>query len=568
LKYQNIYKSEKSDMKEFSNINRKENFKKLDQKVFDLIIVGGGITGAGIALDAANRGLTVALFEMQDFAQGTSSRSTKLIHGGLRYLEHLEFALVKAVGKERRIVHNNAMHIVWPEKMLLPIVEGGSLGEFTTSIALKVYDFLAEVEKTEKRKMLNLEQTIQTEPLLKNPILKGGALYYEYKTDDSRLTIEALKKAIDFGAIAFNYAKVNNFLYDDNFKIKGVLVEDKLNNTQIEVYGKYVVNATGIWVDNLRKIDDAKANSRLHITKGIHIVVPRTKLPLNQAIYFDVGDNRMVFAIPRFDIVYIGTTDTNYTKELDKPDIETKDVQYLLDAVNRIIPTANLKLSDVKSAWSGLRPLIHQEGKAPSELSRKDEIFYSETGLISIAGGKLTGYRLMAKKIVDIVTARYKKDYNKTFGKCQTQKIKLSGGEFSFNYSAIKLTEFADKLYDKAKQTGISVVDFNRLFYRYGTNIEQIIEKAFEFYNQTKNTNEAWLKAEVWYSVNYEATTNLTDFFIRRTGLIFFLIDNIPPHIEPVANYMSEIFKWTNEQKQKAIDQINEEIAHSTSFKN
>lgn len=555
-------------MNEFSNINRKEDFKKIDQKVYDLIVVGGGITGAGIALDAANRGMSVALFEMQDFAQGTSSRSTKLVHGGLRYLEHMEFALVKAVGRERRIVHSNAMHIVWPEKMLLPIIEGGSLGEFTTSIALKVYDFLAEVEKTEKRKMLNLEETINTEPLLKNPILKGGALYYEYKTDDSRLTIEALKKAVEFGAIAFNYSKVTNFLYDDNFQIKGIVVEDKLNGKKIEIYGRYIVNATGIWVDNLRKIDDTKANSRLHITKGIHIVIPRTKLPLNQAIYFDVGDNRMIFAIPRFDIVYVGTTDTNYSKELEIPDIETKDVQYLIDAVNKIIPSANLKLSDVKSAWSGLRPLIHQEGKAPSELSRKDEIFYSETGLISIAGGKLTGYRLMAKKIVDIVTARYKKDYDKSFGKCQTQKIKLSGGEFNFHYSAIKLADFADKLYDTAKQTGINIEDFKRLFYRYGTNTEKIIEKAFELYNQSKDTKQAWLKAEVWYSIYYEATTNLTDFFIRRTGLIFFLIDNIPPLIEPVANYMAELLNWTKEQKEIYIEDINKEINHSTSFKN
>lgn len=555
-------------MKEFTNINRTEDFKKIDQKVYDLIVVGGGITGAGIALDAANRGMSVALFEMQDFAQGTSSRSTKLVHGGLRYLEHMEFALVKAVGRERRIVHNNAMHIVWPEKMLLPIIEGGSLGEFTTSIALKVYDFLAEVEKTEKRKMLNLEETIQTEPLLKNPILKGGALYYEYKTDDSRLTIEALKKAIEFGAIAYNYAKVTNFLYDDNFQIKGGVVEDRINGKTIEIYGRYIVNATGIWVDNLRKIDDTKANSRLHITKGIHIVIPRTKLPLNQAIYFDVGDNRMVFAIPRFDIVYIGTTDTNYTKELENPDIEKKDVQYLIDAVNKIVPTANLKLTDVKSAWSGLRPLIHQEGKAPSELSRKDEIFYSETGLISIAGGKLTGYRLMAKKIVDIVAARYKKDYNKNFGKCQTQKIKLAGGEFNFNYSAIKLADFADKLYDTTKQTGISVEDFKRLFYRYGTNTEKIIEKAYEFYNQSKDSKQAWLKAEVWYSVNFEATTCLTDFFIRRTGLIFFLIDRIPPLIESVADYMEEMLNWTKQQRQTAIEQINKEIANSTNFKN
>lgn len=555
-------------MEQLSSITRSKDLESLNGKAFDLIVVGGGITGAGIALDASSRGLSTVVFEKQDFAQGTSSRSTKLVHGGLRYLEHLEFGIVKAVGRERKIVHENAMHIVWPERMLLPIIEGGSLGEITTNIALKMYDFLAEVKKTEQRKMLSLEQTLDTEPLLENPILKGGALYYEYKTDDSRLTIEAMKKACEFGAKGFNYAEVTSFIYDDKFKIKGVKVLDRLTGKEIEVFAKFVVNATGIWVDKLRKTDDKQATSRLHITKGIHIVIPRTKLPLNQAIYFDVGDNRMVFAIPRFDIVYIGTTDTNYQKDLDNPDIEKKDVQYLIDAINRIAPKANLKLQDVQSAWTGLRPLIHEEGKAPSELSRKDEIFYSETGLISIAGGKLTGYRLMAKSIVDIVRNRMKQDYGKDIGQCKTKDIKLCGGNFDFNYSMIKLVEFADKKFDEAKQTGITVEAFKRLFYRYGTNVEIVTNKAFEFYNELKNTNDAWIKAEVWYAVNFEDVTNLADFFIRRTGMIFFLINEIYPLIEVVAKYLQEFLGFNDEKKNSYIADFKKDLEHATKYEN
>ncbi len=553
-------------MEQLSSLKRREELKSINGKNFDLIVVGGGITGAGIALDAASRGLSVALFEKQDFAQGTSSRSTKLVHGGLRYLEHLEFGIVRAVGRERRVVHENAMHIVLPEKMILPIVEGGSLGEITTNIALKMYDFLADVKKEEQRKMLTLEETIKAEPLLESPKLKGGAMYYEYKTNDARLTIETMKKAVEYGAKVFNFAEVSEYIYDQYFKITGVKVNDLLNNEIEEVYGKYIVNATGIWVDQMRQKDEEKAPNRLHITKGIHIVVPKSKLPLKHSIYFDTGDKRMVFAIPRFEVVYIGTTDTNYNKNYENPDIELEDVQYLIDAINNISPKSNIKLEDVESAWSGLRPLIQEEGKAPSELSRKDEVFYSDSGLISIAGGKLTGYRLMAKKIVNIIRKRMLDDYKKDIGKCKTKHIKLSGGEFDFEYSLINLIEYADKKYDEAKQTGISVNDFKKIFYRFGKNIDFITNKAFEFYNEQKNTQKAWIKAQVWYAVNYEAAMNISDFFIRRTGMIYFFVKEIKPVQNIVADYMQELFNWSDEQKKKNIAKFDLDYKRATVF--
>lgn len=554
-------------MEKFSIIDRTSRLQIAEENEYDLIIIGGGITGAGIALDAASRGMKVILFEKQDFSEGTSSRSTKLVHGGLRYLENLEFGLVRAVGTERRIVHSNAMHIVWPEKMLLPIIKGGTLGKFTTNIALLVYDYLANVKKSERRKMLNKAQTLEKEPLLNSEILKGGALYYEYKTDDSRLTIEIMKKAVEFGAQAYNYCFVENFLYNTDKKINGVQVKDLLSGNTHFIKGKFVVNATGIWVDQLRAIDDPTVNKRLHITRGIHIVVDRKRLPINQSVYFDVGDGRMVFAIPRFNIVYIGTTDTDYNENYEKPTIERNDIEYLLQAANRIFPSVNLTIEDVKSAWAGLRPLIHQEGKKPSELSRKDEIFYSKSGLISIAGGKLTGYRLMAKKIVDIVNKQYKKLYKVNFGSCKTKNIKLSGGEFDFEYSSIKLRECADKLYDKAKETGINVEDFYELFYRYGTNVAKITEKAYEFYNLTHDSFLSWLKAEIWYAVNYECVANLSDFFVRRTGLLFFNIDKINSLKEKAADILAEMLNLSEYQKRSQLEKLDDYIAWATNFK-
>ena len=544
----------------FSAKERKNIVNNIKSKEFDLIIIGGGITGAGIALDAISRGLSVVVLEMQDFAAGTSSRSTKLVHGGLRYLEHLELGIVREVGREREIVHNNASHIVLPEKMLLPIIKDGNLGEFTSSIALFVYDFLAGVKKEEHRRMLSREETIKKEPLIDSEILKSGALYYEYKTDDSRLTIEVLKKAIEYGAFATNYTKVENYLYNENKKIVGVSVKDTINNENFEVIGKYVVNATGVWVDKMREKDNSLFGKQLHITKGIHIVIPKTKFNLQHALYFDVGDKRMIFAIPRFDIVYIGTTDTNYSGDYQNPDISKQDVEYLLAAINKIAPTVKLSIDNVESSWSGLRPLIHEDGKDPSELSRKDEIFYSDTGLLSIAGGKLTGYRIMAKKVIDIIRKNMEKDYHRSVGECITKNIKLAGGEFDFDYSERKLIEYADIKYDEAKQIKISVSDFKKLFYRYGKNIDFVTNLSYNFFNELKDSNKAWLKAEILYCIDYEMCTNIADFYIRRNGMIFFNINDIAENIDFVADIMQEQLKWSNDEKKNYILEFEKDI--------
>ena len=549
----------------FSFLYRKENTARLSSEKFDLLIIGGGITGAGIALDAVTRGMKVALIEMQDFAAGTSSRSTKLVHGGLRYLEHLELGLVREVGREREIVHNNAAHIVIPEKMILPIIEDGNLGEFTTSIALYVYDFLAGVKKSEQKKMLSKEETVKIIPLFDSPVLKSGALYYEYKTDDSRLTIEVLKKAVEHGALALNYMKADSFIYEKE-KVIGVNARDLLNNDSVKIFAKNIVNATGPWVDKLREKDNSLKGKRIHHTKGIHIVFDKKRFPLNHAVYFDTGDKRMVFAIPRQDIVYVGTTDTDYFDNLENPEITQEDVEYLLKSVNRIAPSVNLTKEDVKSAWAGLRPLIHEEGKDPSELSRKDEMFFSKSGLISIAGGKLTGYRIMAKNVVKIVAKRLKEAENREFPKCQTKNLRLSGGEFPFYPNMSNLINYADQKYDEIKQTGISINDFKRLFYRYGMNIDKVSEKAFDFYSETRDTKFSWLKAELHYCAENESIATLSDFFIRRTGMIFFYIDEIYDSIDTAADILSEFFNWDTETKQKNINELKEELKRAKSF--
>ena len=241
-------------MNNFSALQRDEISKKLQTTEFDLLIIGGGITGAGIALDAASRGMKVALIEKNDFASGTSSKSTKLIHGGLRYLKQFDFWLVKEVGTERAIVHKLAPHLVLPEKMLLPIIREGTYGSWLTSIGLKIYDILAKVSGDDKRKMLNKEETLLLEPLLPKTILEGAGYYAEYRTDDARLTLEVLKTAVKHKAVAINYCKATQFFYKNKY-VNGLKVEDTFTKNTFKIKSQYIVNATGPWVDNIRQLN-------------------------------------------------------------------------------------------------------------------------------------------------------------------------------------------------------------------------------------------------------------------------------------------------------------------------
>lgn len=521
-------------MTTFSANNRAQYISQLQSDKFDLLVIGGGITGAGIALDAVSRGLSVALIEKNDFASGTSSKSTKLIHGGLRYLKQLEFSLVKEVGRERAIIHRNAPHIVIPENMLLPIVENGSLGKRSTSLGLYVYDRLAGVRKEERRKMLSKKITKSKEPLLRTDILKGGGIYKEYRTDDARLVIEVMKSAVERGALALNYIQADSFIYE-NEKAVGVNVKDALKGNAFEIRASKIINAAGPWVDELRRLDKSIDNKRLHLTKGVHLVVPYDKLPLKQSIYFDIEDGRMMFAIPRGKVTYLGTTDTNYKADLDQPNTTQEDAKYLLDAVNYMMPEINLELDDVVSSWAGLRPLIHEEGKSPSELSRKDEIFRSKSGVVAIAGGKLTGFRKMAQRSVDIVCRELRKEENQHCKRCTTDKIVLSGGDISET-----LTDFTERMYTESKQIMADFDQVKDLVLRYGSNTEKIIEIAYNLFKEIEDSYERLIAAEVKYAVEQEMVCALEDFMILRTGRLYFHPQDLDKDLPLVKKYLAK----------------------------
>lgn len=546
--------------KPFSSDERVKWMQEVQKEEFDLVVIGGGITGAGIALDAASRGMKVVLLEKGDFASGTSSKSTKLIHGGLRYLKQFDFWLVKEVGSERAIVHRLAPHLVLPEKMLLPLIEGGSYGKWLTSIGLKVYDILAQVEGEDQRKMVEKKEAKALEPLLPKKILKGAGYYAEYRTDDARLTLENIKTSLDFGAKALNYSEVVGFLYE-NDQVRGVTVKDLKGEETYSIRSRYVISAAGPWVDELRGMNNSRTGKRLHLTKGVHLVFPYEKLPIKQSVYFDVPDGRMMFAIPRGKVTYIGTTDTHYTEDKEEVTTDLTDATYLIAAVNNMFPSIQLELEDIISSWAGLRPLIFEEGKSASELSRKDEIFVSDSGLISIAGGKLTGYRKMAERTVNRVAKKMEEEHKKKFTPCKTDQIPLKGNEFA---DADGVQHYIEEWENKLAEQGIEAYQAWYLVTTYGAQTELIWQ---HYGNRKEPDNEQrLLLAELDFCREFEMVHEPEDFFIRRTARLYFDIDSVRKHLEVVISAFQKTDQLSDEECRALRERMEHQLVQHAHF--
>lgn len=524
-----------------SSVEREQIVNTLNYYEFDLLVIGGGITGAGIALDAVTRGMSVALVEMQDFAAGTSSRSTKLVHGGLRYLKQLEVKMVADVGKEREIVYENAVHVTEPIWMLLPFHKKGTFGPLTTSAGLKMYDYLAGVKKDERRLMLSEHEALEKEPLLKSKGLLGGGYYVEYRTDDARLTIEVMKKAMEKGAVCLNYAKARSFIYDDYNQVIGAEIVDTVSNKRISIQAKKVVNATGPWVDGVRALDAIENNKKLKLTKGVHVVIDQSVFPLKQAVYFDTPDKRMVFAIPRDGKTYVGTTDTFFEGDIRHPVATPEDVDYLIEAIHAMFPLVHVTANQVESTWAGVRPLIYEDGKDPSEISRKDEIWQSDAGLFTIAGGKLTGYRKMAETIVDKIS---KQLGNEKYGPCVTKRLALSGGDIG---GSEQWEAFLTQKEQMARAYGLSRIEGRKLAKMYGTNVDKVFHYA-QILSAIPSTLPLSLIAQIYYAVHEEMAYSPVDFLVRRTGMLYFDIQHFREYKEEVVKVMEQLLHYSKEE--------------------
>ncbi len=526
---------------------------------FDLLVIGGGINGAGIARDAAMRGLSVALVEQGDFASGTSSKSSKLIHGGLRYLENYEFALVLEASRERDHLRRHvAPHLVQPMPFVFPIFRGDPVGRLRLSAGLWVYDGLSAFRNIARHRSWGHRTTLRHEPALRSEGLRGAMHYYDCWTDDARLTLETIQSAMAEGAIACNHVGVTELLRTDG-RLSGARVVDRLTGAAFTIAARQVVNATGPWLDRVRRLDDPSAAPVLRLTKGVHVVVPRARVGNRNAIVLRAPcDGRVMFAIPWEDQTLVGTTDTDYDTGPEAVAADADDVRYLLDAVNAYFPAARLQESDVIGAYAGLRPLVAPpvtEAGTPSETSREEEIFESASGLLSLGGGKLTTYRRVAEKVVDRVVATLEKlEPGRRLAPCRTGEIPLPGGRVD-DPDRGGFGGFGKRLRASAPST-IDDGLVRHLLHRYGTVALELMRRLGRDPDAARPVVDGlpYRRVEITRAAEDEMAMTLDDVLRRRVPIAFRHDDGGAAAAPMVGAIMAATLGWNAEQTAQAVE--------------
>jgi len=508
-----------------SVFSRTEHLARLQEKEFDLLVIGGGIVGAGIARDAAMRGLSVALVEARDFCSGTSSKSSKMLHGGIRYLEKFELSLVFEASQERRL-HSDLLspHLAQPVPFLIPVYPWSPHGMLAVSAGVFLYDTLA-LFRNHGTRILSREKAMREEARLESKGLKGGVVFHDVVMDDARLGLENIRSAAFHGAVTVNYTNVRGFDKDGTGKIRGVWAKDTMGGGKADflVRAKGFVNASGPWCDYIRRLANPESEPQLRPTKGTHLVLPNDRLGKTHAFVLTAkADDRVFFSIPWFGRTLVGTTDTDYKPAVDGPleDIRAtqNDVDYLLESVKRTFPGSSVTQDDVHSTFAGLRPLV-SEGKAsdPSAISREHRIWQEDSGLISIAGGKWTTYRTMAQQAVDLLIRHLAREYTsfvKT-GNATTQYEPIVQDD-----SARKdMQQYASLL--EGYNTKLDPDTVKHLQGRYGARWQRVADLAVSDASLRERIvpSEPDLLAEAVYSRDSEMAVGFEDFLRRRTML-------------------------------------------------
>tara|TARA_B100000780_G_scaffold54269_1_gene33937 strand:- start:4561 stop:6042 length:1482 start_codon:yes stop_codon:yes gene_type:complete len=416
-------------------LNRSSNIKLLNNKKYDFIIIGGGASGLGCALDASSRGYSVVLLEKYDFCKGTSSRSTKLIHGGVRYLENGQLSLVYEALKERDVLKKNASHLVKQVGFLIPVYN--NFLKFYYFFGLKIYDFISGNLIFEKSRIVNKKSAIELVPNIDKENLKGGVVYFDGQFDDSRLGIDIALTSDLNNAILLNYISVES-LIKKNGKIKGVNAHDSVNNNNFSIYSDNVINATGVFSKSIMDMDSNKLESVITPSQGVHLVVDKSFLKGNFGILVPkTSDGRVLFAVPWLDHVIIGTTDTVVDKPSFNPKSTREEINFILENIKNYLEVFPVK-KDIKSVFVGLRPLVANNSSSKSkDLSRKHKIIVSESGLVSVIGGKWTTYRRMAENVIDLILKKTKLP----FVKSKTVDLKIMNGLSNIDFSKVSLSD-------------------------------------------------------------------------------------------------------------------------------
>jgi glycerol-3-phosphate dehydrogenase len=504
----------------------------------DVLVIGGGINGAGIARDAAMRGLQTVLVEQNDLGSGTSSRSSRLIHGGLRYLEEGELGLVIEANRERRTLLRIAPHLVWPVPFIFPLHRGDRIARWQLAAGMLLYDLLALFRNVRTHRMLGKRRMLDAEPMLRERGLLGGARYYDAQCDDARLVVATARSAIHHGALVSNYMAVRA-LERTAGRVVGAQLEDRLNGDQGVVRASVVVNATGPWADRVRRLEDAGASPLLQPTKGVHIVVDRSRLDHRDAVAFTSPiDGRVMFVLPWGDLSYIGTTDTDTVDPPDDIRISADDLVYLLRSANSRFPSARLNMEDIRATWAGLRPLLmDRDRRAASSRPREHAIVRGSGGMLTLVGGKLTTYRSMAAQVVDQAMRELRhRDGRPRQADARTDEEPLPGGETA------DLSQFRER----GLELGIPAASVDHLLRHYGTESAGIFNLVGADRGLLRRLipSHPSIEAEVVHAVRRELAQTVEDVLVRRFHLFYEARDHGTAAAQRVAELMGEELGW------------------------
>jgi len=538
---------------------RQENLQKLQDQQFDILVIGGGITGAGIVRDAALRGYRTALIEKDDFAAGTSSKSAKLVHGGFRYLKSLEFGLVHEALMERKTLLDIAPHLVRPIQCLLPIYKTDADPSWMIHLGLFLYDWLSFTKSIGRHQMISKKEIEEIEPLLRKEGLQQIAQYYDCQADDFWLVMANLQSAAQNQAIIANYVKAVDILKEDG-KVVGIQAYDSITDTSISIRSRVVACAAGPWSDQLRQNLLKDTQQGLRQTKGIHLIIHRDNLPINYPVVGPaVQDRRPIFAIPWKKFVVLGTTETDYDGDPDRILTERSDVDYLLVAFNHFFPNAKLNYDHIVSTFAGLRPLIFETGKDASSVTREYQILEDHQNFFMITGGKLTTYRTMAKAMIDRLSKHLKSSFgiSPTNPDCVTDKLPLYGGDIP-DYPQF----FDDWTKTLTHKYNFDLEIAEHFIETYGSRIPDLLQAIQETADGQERMlpNLPYVWGELKYALKYEITMTLSDFLIRRTHLFSLDPKQALDIHESVANRMGKYLGWSKAEKQAQIETYKSKI--------
>ena len=512
----------------------------LGETTFDLLVIGGGITGAGIARDAAMRGLATALVERGDPGEGTSSRSSRLIHGGLRYLEQGQLRLVHEAVRERLTLLRIAPHLVRPLQFVFPLHTGDRIPRWKLSLGVLAYDALAGFRNVGRARFPGKQEVLQLEPLLREKGLTGGVSYFDAQCDDARLVLANVRGAMAHGArVATRVAAVAPVL--EQGRMVGMEVEDRETGQHATVRASVVINATGAWADDLRRLEDPTADRLLRLTRGAHVLVPRERIGHRHAIAFlSPVDGRVMFALPWGEFSYIGTTDTDHDAPPDDLRVRREDVIYLLRSVNALFPGAHLTDDDVRAAWSGLRPLVHDVRRdSASSVSREHALITGKAGMLTIVGGKLTTYRAMAAEVVDKAVKRLGRE----FRPCATDTEPLPGGEAS------DLELFRAR----GATLGLPAAVVEHLLRLHGTESAGVCNLTLANRRWLERLHPAHpaIEAEVVHAARKELARTVEDVLVRRLHLYYETRDHGVRAARRVAELLGAELGWDEDRMER-----------------